>query len=323
MAGFVLMLCAFVLGGCFFPSFPEYLEEASGVVRYGNSLLIVDDSQPGVYFRFPLDDNYGPVIPINPARTGQISFPWAKFLIDLEAIEVLADDRIVVLSERLRSLLSRNGLVVQYEDQFAEVGERGLEGVAVKRLANRSSRVAVVWEGGYLQDSRLNPQLRSAIGGKALRPIILVHDLQPDQSDLLVRAAEARNLIELDVPVPAGAEPEVQRFRAPDLVWSNWTGDSGEDEGFIVLLNSQNGIDPPQFQYHWLQRFSLNGNPIGKPLDVDSIAPPELKGINWEGLAWFEEPKTLVLIHERGDAPVTSALVVSVPDDWKTTSVGE
>lgn len=314
---FLPALCVLLLKGALAAPVPQVLEEASGVVRAGNFLLIVDDHQPGAYYRFPLRGFSGPVIPIDPARTRRVSFPWAKFVPDLEAIEVLADGRVVVLSERLRALLGRTGVVAQYEHPLAEFGGRGLEGVAVKRLPNGSSRVAVVWEGGYPEYHRVNPQLQAGSGRRALRPIILVHDLTRGQSGFLVRMAEARRLIELEVPVPEGAEPEAQRFRAPDLVWCKWAGDGREEEGFIVLLSSQTGTDAPQFHHHWLQRFSWDGKPVGEPLDLDAVAPPDLKGVNWEGLAWFEEAKTLVLIHERGRAPATNALIVPVPKEWK------
>ncbi len=64
--------------------------------------------------------------------------------VDLEAIDVLADGRVVVISERLRSMVSKDGVVVGYDDPFAEFGERGLEGLAVRKVDDKTSKVAVL-----------------------------------------------------------------------------------------------------------------------------------------------------------------------------------
>jgi hypothetical protein len=305
-----------LVGACT-PSISERIEEASGLVRSGDSLLIVDDGRPGVYFRLRIDGAKGPTMPITPDRIQRILLPGADFIPDLEAIEVLGDGRIVVLSEQLHSLYSENGMVARYDEELAEVGGRGLEGIAVKALPGGDSRIAVVWEGGYLQPESLNPQLRSSIGRKYLQPLLLIHDLARSQNGGLVHVESARLFTTLQLPIPDGMEPEAQRFRAPDLVWHTLTDAGGNEEGFIVLISSSSGTDIPKYQYHWLQRFSLNGRPVGRPLDIDAVAPPELVGVNWEGLAWFEEEKSLVLVHERGNAPATYAFVLPIPDEWK------
>jgi hypothetical protein len=54
-------------------------------------------------------------------------------------VDILGDGRIVALSERLRSLISTDDLVVQYDDPLA--------GLAVRRLDADGSQVAVLWEG--------------------------------------------------------------------------------------------------------------------------------------------------------------------------------
>jgi hypothetical protein len=52
----------------------------------------------------------------------------AKLQVDLEAVDILADGRVVALSERLHALVSDGGLVAEYPDFLGEVGGIGLEG---------------------------------------------------------------------------------------------------------------------------------------------------------------------------------------------------
>src|SRR5262245_46936237 len=106
------------------------VSEASGIVRNGNELLIVDDSDPGAYYRYPIDAT-GPSVPIEPSRLVRVQWPEIGLAADLESIDVLADGRIVLLSERLRSLVDEHGVVMEYDDPLTEIGERGLEGLAI------------------------------------------------------------------------------------------------------------------------------------------------------------------------------------------------
>jgi len=297
------------------------LAEASGIARVGNSLLIVDDDTPGTYFRLPLRGSEGSLIPIDPRRLQRIRWPQEKLALDPESIDQLADGRIVLLSERLRALIGERGVVAEYEGPLAEFGGHGLEGLAVEPLEGGASRVAVLWEGGYPDYDRVPPQLRPRVGRTSLRPVILVHDLKRGEAGRKVLMRDAVHLIELEVPVPAGAEPEAQRFRAPDLVWYKWPCIRSKERGFIVILSSQSSAEKQEYQYHWLQRFTIEGKPVGEPIDLDALAPAEFKGANWEGLAWFEEGKSLVLIHEKLSLPRLAALVVQLPEDWRRASV--
>ena len=291
-------------------------EEASGVVRSGNDLLIADDGENGAYFRFRLPSNPPLLIRLEPGRVERVPIRQGELAMDLESIAILGDGRLAILSERLRALVGDGGLIAEYQPPLAEFGNRGLEGLAVKPRADGSSRVAVLWEGGYPEFHLLPPPLRERVPRVALRPFILVHDLKAGATHLTVAMKDALRVIELDVPVPEGQEPEAQRFRAPDLVWYTPPKSQRGEDGFIVLLSSQNGAGAREYRYHWLQRFTGEGEALGQPLDLDSLVPQEFRGANWEGLAWFEEGKSLVAVHEKGSMPAVVAIVVPLPDEW-------
>ena len=286
------------------------ISEASGVVRSGDDLLIVDDGQRGAYFRVPLRGRKGPVIAFDLNAVESVQLP-STLVTDMESIEVLGDGRVVVLSERLRALFGPDGVVASYDAPLAEFGKRGLEGLAVRAMPDGSSRVAVLWEGGYPEYQDVPAQLQRKVGRLAMLPIVLIHTLNPGDNGILVRSP---NFIELQPPRPRGRAPRGQRFRAPDLVWHR---EADGTWGFIALLSSFNSKGERKYQYHWLQRFSRAGKAIGAPLDLDLIAPPEWNGTNWEGLAWFEENQSLVLVNESHPKPAGVAFVVQLPDDWK------
>lgn len=138
--------------------------EASGIVRVGDDLLIVSDSDPGAYYRIRINDPNAHVIPIDPKSLTRIKLSAGAVALDLESIDILADGRVVVLSERLRALVADGGIVQEYDDPLSELAERGLEGVAVRPLPDGTSRVAVVWEGGYPNPGDLLEQLRPNAG---------------------------------------------------------------------------------------------------------------------------------------------------------------
>ncbi|MCP5119133.1 MAG: hypothetical protein GY953_50675, partial [bacterium] len=129
---------------------PAVIREASGVIFHEGNLLVVDDSIPGTFFRVPLTERKpNTVIALNDANPVKVELPRIGIWIDLEGIEVLADGRLVLLSERLRSIVGEDGMVAEYDYPLAEVGRRGLEGLAVRSLPDGSSRIAALWEGGY------------------------------------------------------------------------------------------------------------------------------------------------------------------------------
>jgi hypothetical protein len=293
------------------------IAEASGVAVSGNALLIVDDSAPNAYFRVPVTAGAGPLIPLNHSRPERIPLrsvgPW----VDLEAIETLADGRVVLLSERLRSLIGTDGVIAEYDYPLTEFGRRGLEGLACRPLPGGGSRLAVLWEGGYPDPVTLHPMLERTAGGKPLAPLVFVHDLAPGATTGRVPWTAGVLNCTLRCPVPEGPEPEAQRFRAPDLVWYRWPGAQSERWGFLVLLSSQNAVPRPRYLHHWLQRFDLEGQPAGEALDLETCLPADIAHANWEGIHWWQEGRSLVLVHEGSAKLEPNAFLLPLPEDWR------
>lgn len=285
--------------------------EASGIVKSGNALLLVDDERPGGYFRVSL-----PRIPlsrIDPQAAKFIHLRNSSLALDLEGIAVLADDRVVVLSERPRALVSDGGLVWEYGEVLSEVGGMGLEGVAVTALADSSSEVAVVWEGGYLRGSTVPPPLRQALDTIIADPVVFIHRIRAHAKwDALVRDSTATvtlHLPRLDHPTRATT------FRVPDIVWH--TPQHGQRQ-LIALLNS--------FDRAQLLRFDpATGVPIGEPLDLRSVTsiPDSVQRLkpNWEGLGWFDVGRSLVIVDDkgqhRGDTLSPYIAIVPLPPEWR------
>lgn len=297
-------------------------EQASGLVRKDAAVLIVDDESAGGYFRYPVPDEL-------PARLEPSAFEWIRIsagtlAVDIEGVEVLCDGRKVLLSERLRKLITDAGWVAEYDDPLGEVGERGLEGVAVRHCEGDESRshVAVVWEGGYMQTKNLLPALVSRndtvmLGNRSVPPVVFTHLLQKDALTVETKDDPSGRYVQLQVANPPGDEPAAQRFRVPDLVWHR-IGDRDE-WGFVVLLNSSSAV-PEDYEHLWLQRFDREGRPVGGHIDLNQVLPPEVRDLNWEGLAWNDEGKSLLLIDdtskERSDGPPYIARV-PLPEEWR------
>ena len=308
----------FWFAGCTARSGSSTIEvrEASGVIRQSDRLLIVDDSLWGAYLSVPIAGKKGPLISLEGAR--RVLLPAFPLIPDFEGVDQLADGKLVFLSERLRSLIGEDGLIGQYDSLLGEFANRGLEGVAVRPLPGGVSRIAVVWEGGYPDYPSVPWSLRSTAGRQAMRPLVVVHDLNPGVRGVDLKMRDAKLAVELEVPKPSGEEPEAQRFRAPDLVWTRLQNGSIEDWGVLVLITSQDSVDRPHYLFHWLQRFDLKGKPVGEPLDLAQFLPPDIQDANWEGLSWFDRGKSLVLVHE-GDRrfPLTHAFILNLPKDWQ------
>ena len=187
----------------------------------------------------------------------------------------------------------------------------------MRPLPGGVSRIAVVWEGGYLDYDSVPWSLRGTAGRQAMRPLVVVHDLNPGVRGVELKMKDAKLAIELEVPKPAGEEPLAQRFRAPDLVWTRSQNGSTDAWIFLVLIVSQDSVERPQYLYHWLQRFDLSGKPVGEPLDLAQFLPAEISHANWEGLSWFEPGKSLVLVHEGNHRQPAHAFILHLPDDWR------
>ena len=301
-------------------------QEYSGVVRRGNELLFVHDDVPGRYREAKI--NGGSYIPLE-SVTESVLAEEARLAMDLESIDLLGD-RVVLLSERLRGLVTaieaeENGqqvtrvVLVEYSHKFAVFGNRSLEGLAIRANKEKAgdADVAVVWEGGYPEYSKVQPQLLAAVGRLPLEPRIITHTLPVDISaDREVKEKdEDVNVFTLRMPpYPGRNEFRDQFFRAPDLVWHG-------DE-FIVLLSSEDSptTGRPEFMHKLLQRFGADGQPHGEPLDltkVPVIVDNKLTEANWEGLNWYEEGKSLVLVFDKYPKEAdAAAVVIDLPKGW-------
>lgn len=301
------------------------IREASGIAREGDEILIVGDEDAGTYFRYKLPPGENPLIPIESERL--ISVVWAglPIVIDQEAIDILADGRVVVLSERLRSLIDKDGVVAEYPHFAAESGNRGLEGIAVRKMSDGSSRIASLWEGGYPRFSALPRTIREKAGRIAMQPVLLLHDIAPGERDLHLRK-EDLHIREFQVPLPPGSEPEAQRFRSPALVWHRFERGGQMEWGFILLLSSEFSLAPgpgspedcggERYCFKWLMKFDREGLPVGDPIDLDTLLPADIAPRNWEGMDWYEEGSSLILIYEEDPDRQGFAYIIDLPDNW-------
>lgn len=289
------------------------LAEASGVVRRDNELLIVGDGSPGVYFRYEMTGLPGESIAIAQADPRPIA--GGDVALDLESIDVLADGRVVALSEQLRALIGEDGLVADYPDAFGAFAGKGLEGLAVRpdKDSKDRSKVAVLWEGGFPEAANAPASLWCAVAGRYMSPVVLVHEVAAGASGLRFKGDHPQpfETVTLRPPLPARSPDGTARFRASDLVWHRVRYHGDEKWGFIVLLNAEAGSDQVA-----LQRFAKDGTPVGAPLDLTEMLPEPLRWLKWEGLGWFEPGKSLVLVHDsKAGTPLTAA-IVRCPKDW-------
>ena len=243
--------------------------EISGIAVRANEFIVVSDNEPGVFYRAPYDPSQGPRFAIENERA--VRLKDARLAFDLEGVELLLDNKVIVLSpKRLRSLIVEDGTVYSYESYTSEIGNRGLEGVAVH--PTKPNLIAVVWEGGYPEPDDLPPALRQEeLRKSAIAPFIITHEINaavPAGSRVNVTG----QVTTLNVPKPAGEAPDAQRFRAPDLVW--YPQPNGEDE-FIVLVSSQNSPLAGDRAYGYIQliRFDKRGQVVGDPFDVKAALP--------------------------------------------------
>ncbi len=308
---------------------PSGIEEASGIARHGDELLIVGDEGASRCYRCPVSGDEKGVVALDEDRLLMETWTASSLPLDLEGVEVLADGRTVVLSERLHALLDREGVVAEYPKLASEFGNRGLEGVAVRPLEDGISRVAVLWEGGYPLYRALPEAYRGPTGRPPMRPMLFIHNVAPGERNL-VYEEEDLVIIDLDVPLPGGTPPRAQRFRAPDLVWYRFGGESSGEWGFIVLLSSEYALPPEpgsagdcpgglsgeRYCYKWLMRFDASGRPVGEPADLDRLIPDHLASRNWEGMDWFVEGESLVLVYEERADRRGNVAIIDLPATW-------
>lgn len=291
--------------------------QTSGVLRRGDELVLVSDEIPGAYLTYKIADikwQKGCAV-LRPEKlqtvrleTGGQDRRATGPALDLEGITDLGGNRLVVLSERLRALVDAGGLVVQYDDPLGEIANAGVEGVAARPLGDDRFEIAVLWEGGYLEPDRLPPTLRQREHAQAVDPFIVVHEVTTRDVPLDYKSRQAKTARILAVPRPPGDPPAAQRFRAPDLVWSRLSqGDGPDSWGFIILLNSRaaesrrgSPKDEARRSLLRLQQYYRDGTPVGPPVDIDERVPPRFRHLNWEGLTWWDEGKTLIVVDDAG-----------------------
>ncbi|MCA9753083.1 MAG: hypothetical protein KC591_12890, partial [Gemmatimonadetes bacterium] len=303
------------------------IDEPSGIARRGDEVVIVGDDDPELVFLPASTPRAGvALVPIRPDRLRRTRLPFSGAS-DLEGVAELADGRLVALSEDSRALWDEHGLVARFtDDSLAETGGRGLEGLAVRARPDGSSRIAVLWEGGYLDCA-------GADCDSARLPRIVVHDLAPGARDVELGPETALLDVRLHPPLLPGHEPFAQRFRGADLTWIELPDGS---DGFLVLLSSgaarlppagdaaecplpDPGGSPRRWCHKWLLRFDENGRPVGDPLDLDTRIPADLAYENWEGLGWWERERRVVLCYDapwRPDDPVPPILFLELPVEW-------
>lgn len=291
----------------------EPVHSTSGITFDGIDFLLVSDKFAGTLFRYTPEQadfrgRVGPRIAsikiLAPSRQPMYGGMLAA---DLEAVDILPDGEIVVLSEELGVLLSRDSVIARYAKSLSEVGGRGLEGLAIYD----SNRIAVLWEGGYPSPSDL-PTRHPGVGefnSGPFKPLVCVHGIPADARSRSCENGEG--VVVLQVPEALAAD---QAFRAADLVWS------ADGESFVVLLTSLD-VATKVYKYKWLQKFSLAGLPIGAPLNLcaKGYLPAELRsgpGGNVEGLGWYEPGASLALIN---DTELTATAVVLAIDPWPVT----
>ena len=289
------------------------LRQASGIALDGSDLIIVGNGTPSTVYRYRLNQSdmptgRGPLLAVIEIDETDVETGFGgNWALDLEAIDVLANGQVVVLSEATMRLLSRNGVVARYPFALSQMGGRGLEGLAV----HANGRVAALWEGGYMSRAYLPTRYEGAgnLLDRPIKPVICSHDA-PDSPAALV-CEDGQGVTVLQVPDTPDSS---QSFRAPDLVWAT------DGESFIVLLSSLNGATN-EFRYKWLQKFTVSGEPLGEPINLcdDGYLPKNVRsgrGGNFEGLGWFEPGRSLILVNDHSKA--ATVVIISV-DPWPLT----
>ena len=280
------------------------VREASGIARLGNNLIIVGDAAHGLYWTHAIPSPVTTRINIDRAPFTRIS-PLA---IDLESIAVNGDS-VFVLSERLRGLIAgaHGVLSSEYPERMSEFGNRGVEGLDLYQ-----DSVVVIWEGGFLEheDMPLPLAARAELLISPVAPAMCVHALGVPEP-----CTSPGGLVTLHMPIPDDA---TQRFRVTDVVWT------ADGSGVILLMVSQSSTHGNvAYTYKWLQRFDLQGRPVGAPLNLchGNILPTaDLRSgleSNFEGLGWFDRGESVVMINDF-DGGAASAVIVDV-NPWPST----
>ncbi|WP_422104464.1 hypothetical protein [Winogradskyella sp.] len=274
------------------------IHEASGVARLNDTLYIVSDNTNGEYYKYSLR-GLGSSIRLvldDTTKLKKENLEFGKLELDLESIAILGN-KVAVVSERNRSLLLKNSVLKTYPETFTEFANRGIEGLAIKTIdqSKGNYEIAAIWEGGYPNKEDISIGLGCYDFNKSMSPYIIIDVIKSNKMTKSTRIIELKmDEINKDIDEKSKdyIEPFANRLRAPDLVWYK--------DGFIVLLSSETGLPEKadkKFKYKFLQRFDIYGNPIGEPLDLKNELDKDIN-LNWEGLGWFVQDKSLILIND-------------------------
>jgi hypothetical protein len=317
--GHRMILALGIVGACSSHAEPKLQElkrfEASGVVRQGDELLLVHDEVPGAFFRLHIESAEG-ILTYGADEPRRVNLEELGEARDLESLAI-GDGRVFVLSEERAELLGQGDSRYRYASYAAPIGNRGLEGLAIRPRVGESDLVAALFEGGYLKKSQLKGKLQAQLAGSALDPFVITHAL-PGVGERLAQAEDPKaERVDLLLGSLPGKVKKGQRFRAVDLVWhplkdGTWT--------WIVLLSSD--APPKKSSKHshlWLQRFDMQGAPLGKHFDLGDWLKEKGKKYrdqgDWEGLGWWEPGLSLVLADDTGKKKSHLAFV-PLPAGW-------
>lgn len=316
----VVVVTILLLANCH--AFCETLiEEASGITRYKDILIIVGDNDLGTYYEYDITGltEQSKIVIDDPDRLTRKRIIDAEIPLDLEGAGILHDGTVALLSEQTNSLLIKDRTLYWYSSSNISFGNRGLEGLAIRPGKNKNeSMVAVTLEGGYPSEREMPIGLSKSLADRALAPVLTYHviDANGKSRDLVSVSLNMAGVNKwIDSKIPLGREPMAFRFRAPGIEWYK--------DGFIVLLTSERptlGLslsDKDRYGPKVLQRFDMSGEPIGEPYDLtgplDDVGSDSR--LNWEGLGWFEPDKKLMLIFDHPTRPPDVA-IIDLPEGW-------
>lgn len=296
----------------------EEIALISGVARDGEALVMVGDRDSGGrYYRYRLQPGDAARGAIRPMPAEVIPFPGSHLDDDLEAINVLPDGKIAVLSEQRHAVVGETGLLTQLSDAMAERCNAGVEAMAVAAGADGVWRVAVVWEGGYYRRAAcLTDPPADVSEPQAPRLVVLeVRDgVWPTRGDA--------PSVPLDVPDPDGRAGD-HAFRVPAVEWYARDANDPESWELIALCSSQAPGGGGPYEEKWLQRFHVDGTRCGPPLDLADLMPEVLvDGRNWEGLGWFEPGRVLATVNDSASPDDTEVRLLET-EEWLRTGCGD
>ncbi len=301
------------------------ITEVSGITRLGDKIILVGDENTGSYFEYNISGmnlKADTVLRLdNQNRIKSKRLIQSNLPLDLEGVAILNYRTVVGLSERIRALVANDGVILEYDDFLSEFGGRGLEGLAFSPPLNGEKhwQSAVIWEGGYPEQSKLPLVLDTLLADTSLPPVIYTCPIDKfgkagKEKIIILDMTEVNKWV--DDNYLKEKEPHAYRFRAPDFVWH---GDK-----FIVLLSSEAAVPKGN---KWgpkiLQVFDHSGKSLAnRRILLENLIPGwsdkkhKYDWKNWEALAWFEKGKSLMLSYDTDDEHIPRIAIVNLPSGW-------